>query len=92
VLNLAPGDFDRNGVVNAADLEIWKANNGLKQGALLDKGDADMDGDVDARDFLAWQRSVGATTTPISSVPEPGAVMLALAALGAARVLLRRAR
>jgi MYXO-CTERM domain-containing protein len=88
VLNLTPGDFDRNGNVNAADLTILKSNFGLATGALLDKGDADMDGDVDGRDFLLWQRNVGATTTPISGVPEPGAA--ALTAIGTLTLWRRR--
>ena len=89
VLNLPGGDFDRNGMVNGADLTILRANYGLATGALLDKGDADMDGDVDGIDFLVWQRNVGANVTPIAAVPEPGAATLALLAAAA---LLRRRR
>jgi peptidyl-prolyl cis-trans isomerase A (cyclophilin A) len=93
VLNLSAGDFDRNGVVNQADLAILKTNYGMTSGAFFDKGDANMDGDVDGGDFLLWQRSVGMTTTPISSVPEPATGMLAvLAALGLARRRRRKLR
>jgi cyclophilin family peptidyl-prolyl cis-trans isomerase len=90
VLNLAPGDFDRNGIVNTADLNILKTNFGMTSGALFDKGDADMDGDVDGADFAMWQRSEGASTTPVSAVPEPSAAALALC--GALALRRRRRR
>jgi cyclophilin family peptidyl-prolyl cis-trans isomerase len=88
VLNLLPGDFDRNGTVNNADLAILKASFGTTSGALLDDGDADMDGDVDGQDLLLYQRNLGKTNTPLSAVPEPAAATLAaagIAALGARR-------
>lgn len=44
-------DFNQNGKVNGADLEIWQAALGVN-----DAGDADGDGDTDGRDFLIWQR------------------------------------
>jgi arylsulfatase A len=44
-------DFNQNGKVNGADLEIWQAALGAS-----DEGDADGDGDTDGRDFLIWQR------------------------------------
>jgi peptidyl-prolyl cis-trans isomerase A (cyclophilin A) len=88
VLNLPAGDFDRNGMVNGADLALWRANQGMASGAFLDKGDADMDGDVDGSDFMIWQRNVGTSVTPVSAVPEPAAAGLAI--LAAAAVLRRR--
>jgi peptidyl-prolyl cis-trans isomerase A (cyclophilin A) len=88
VLNLPAGDFDRNGTVNGADLDILRANHGLASGAFLDKGDADMDGDVDGGDFLVWQRNVGTSVTPVAPVPEPAAAGLAILAVAA--ILARR--
>jgi cyclophilin family peptidyl-prolyl cis-trans isomerase len=90
VLNLRVGDFDRNGQVNGADLAILRANFGLATSALLDRGDADMDGDVDGNDLLLFQRSVGGTVTPLSSVPEPGAATLAAAGIATLGRLRRR--
>jgi peptidyl-prolyl cis-trans isomerase A (cyclophilin A) len=91
VLNFSPGDFDRNGTVNAADLALLKANYGATTGVFFDDGDANMDGRVDGADFLAWQRSFGSVTTPIAAIPEPAAASLALVA-AAACGLARRSR
>jgi peptidyl-prolyl cis-trans isomerase A (cyclophilin A) len=92
VLNLSAGDFDRNGVVNAADLTLLKANYGITSGAYFDDGDANMDGRVDGVDFLAWQRSFGSVTAPIAAVPEPAAATLALLAAAACGLARRRSQ
>jgi hypothetical protein len=87
------GDFNGNGVVNAADLAIWRTNVGMTSAHFTD-GDADRDGDVDGRDFLVWQRNLGAVAPaalPIQSpVPEPtvGTLASVVALLG--QILMRR--
>jgi hypothetical protein len=73
------GDFERDGDVDAADLPLWTA--GFETDA---DGDADGDGDSDGADFLVWQRQVGApppAAAAATSVPEPSAAPLALAAI-----------
>lgn len=80
---LAPGDFNGDGVVDAADLENWTANFGAGQDAARAQGDADLDGDVDGADFLVWQQgpSTGAAPAALGeAVPEPAAISLASAA------------
>jgi hypothetical protein len=71
------GDFNEDGLVNAADLAKWK-------GAFAQTADADADGDgaSDGEDFLTWQRHVGLVASPAAAlgVPEPGAAMLFVAA------------
>jgi hypothetical protein len=86
-----PGDFNADGVVDAADLARWSGGFGVATGALLSQGDADRDRDVDGADFLVWQRQAGAgapVTVASASVPEPPAVALLILATASLRVLL----
>jgi hypothetical protein len=75
--NFSPADFNEDTFVNGADLTLWRS-----AFRLTANGDADGDNDTDGSDFLTWQRHVGATSTigATSAVPEPHAVLLALAA------------
>ena len=70
---LTPGDFNRDGQVNAADLAIWSQSYGIN--AL---GDANGDGKTDGHDFLIWQRHFGPDLSSVSQliVPEPSAQSL----------------
>lgn len=82
------GDFNADGLVDAADLETWHAAFGVdtRDGSLvqfLAAADANADGRVDGDDFLAWQRAMA---TPVTqSVPEPGAGVLLAAVVFAWR-------
>ncbi len=77
VRDIARADFDIDGDVEDDDLTLWKGAFGLTDGA-----DADVDGDSDGHDFLIWQRdidlSVSPLTSPVSNVPEPSSLALAL--------------
>lgn len=53
-----PGDFNVDGVVDAAGQARWNAGFRIATGALLVQGNADRDRDVDNADFLIWQRNL----------------------------------
>jgi hypothetical protein len=55
-------DFNLDGEVDRADLDILMSNLGKSAAASFELGDADGDGEVDGDDFLAWQLDVGAAT------------------------------
>ncbi len=84
VQNVLPGDFNGDGVVDAADYTTWR--NTLGQ-SVLDFTGADGDGSglVDAGDYDVWKANFGATlgggSVASSSVPEPAASVLLLVAL-----------
>jgi hypothetical protein len=71
----APGDFNFDGYVDGADLNIWQSSYGVDAA-----GDADGDGDSDGGDFLIWQRNFRPNTTPLNeiiAVPEPSSLVMA---------------
>lgn len=86
-----PGDFNADGVVDAADLNRWREGVGMSGAATHWNGDANGDAIVDGSDFLIWQRNRGATATPAAgAVPEPGSALLAISAIAAVALIRRR--
>lgn len=91
-------DFNLDGVIDAADFSIWRANMGADTDASFEHGDATGDGIVDAADYVIWRHSVGPATSlgvfadsglSVNAVPEPTTIALALA--GAILLVLRAA-
>jgi hypothetical protein len=85
-----PGDYDQNGVVDAADHGLWRAQFGSTMS--LD-ADGNGNGIVDAADYIVWrkhlgERSLGAPSVGATAVPEPS-VMLLLA-MGWIALVVRR--
>lgn len=84
-----PGDYNLNGVVDAADYTIWRNTLG-QEGAWL-AADGNRDGHVSALDYDVWKTHFGEAAgsgagarrscLADAGVPEPGAVSSALLAL-----------
>ncbi len=95
-----PGDFNLDGVVDAADYVLLRKSGNIASGALYTQGDADFDGDVDATDMAIWRSHFGfvrQALTPGSgsslqgtAVPEPMSWTLALLAAAAAAIVRRK--
>jgi len=83
-------DFNLDGVVDAADFAIWRANSGAGGTATFEQGDANGDGVVDSADYVVWRHTLGPATSlnvfaesgglGTSTVPEPTAIGLAFTA------------
>jgi len=74
-----PGDFNRDGTVNAADYTVWR--NSLGQTGNV-AADANEDNTVDADDYAMWRANFGRSETgsvgSLAAVPEPATTVLAL--------------
>lgn len=89
-LLVPPGDFNRDGSVDAADYTVWRDTRGLTGvGLAADVTGADLlgvpDGVVDDSDYAVWLANFGASATgggpPSASLPEPHTLAIALAAV-----------
>ena len=77
-----PGDFSRDGRVDAADYARWRSD----FGSTVDlAADANGNGIVDAADYVVWLKQFQLPATPATvpslSIPEPHAAVLALCSL-----------
>lgn len=84
-------DFDADGDVDNADLDIWESAYGATNLA-----DADDDGDSDGLDFFAWQQQytgdLGSPLAAPQAVPEPSGALSCFVALACGTLLLRPQR
>jgi hypothetical protein len=93
ILGPPPGDYNRNGVVDAPDYVLWRKS--LGQNANL-MADGNNNGQIDPGDYEVWRANFGrmAASNSISStggaVPEPSPMMLLL--IGASSLLRRQPR
>ncbi|WP_228714456.1 hypothetical protein [Posidoniimonas corsicana] len=73
-----PGDYNSDGVVDAADYTVFRDNLGLNESALNGNGTGDPSGNVVAADYNLWRANYGASTAPsaASAAPEPASTLL----------------
>jgi hypothetical protein len=86
---LDPGDYNRDGIVDAADYLVWRDSQGVAGPGLV--ADGNRDGVVDSSDYLVWRTHFGNSPASLQSgtgadsqqpVPEaPAAVLIALSAI-----------
>lgn len=87
---ILPGDYNFDGIVDAADHAAWKAQFGSTGPYPVngDYADGNRDTVVDAGDYIVWRKNLGAMSTGTAlvggaTVPEPTAVMLCLVGMAA---------
>jgi hypothetical protein len=77
------GDYNDNGVVDAADYTIWRDRFG-QPGSSLPNRDSNNVGNIGAADYASWKANFGAQLGAggggVSPVPEPAAAVLCLVA------------
>lgn len=84
-----PGDYNGNGIVDAADYVLWRNGGPLQN-------EVDAPGTVNAADYTAWKARFGNTSAAgsgslaIDPVPEPATVVFAVLELLAIQFLRRR--
>ena len=74
------GDYNANGVVDAADYTVWRDNLGGPAGTLMNDP---VGGDIGAAQYNAWRANFGAIWSPLgaieaATVPEPSTLLLLL--------------
>ncbi|MGL4511459.1 MAG: hypothetical protein ACRCT8_00070 [Lacipirellulaceae bacterium] len=70
------GDYNRDGVVNAADYTVWRDTLGSTSDL---RADGDLNGSIGSNDYTVWRNRYGATSSTSVAVPEPGGVLLVAA-------------
>jgi phospholipase/lecithinase/hemolysin len=77
-----PGDFNHDGIVDAADYIVWR--DAFGQRGLGLQADGDGDGVVDATDYDIWRKYYGDASGSLpaasTAVPEPATLVLSIAA------------
>ena len=78
-----PGDYNSNGVVDAADYTRWRDQLGMSVTLVNENPAATTPGLVDQEDYVYWQSRFGATVgnSSTAAVPEPFSWLLVLCAM-----------
>jgi hypothetical protein len=74
------GDYNNDGLVNAADYTVWRDS--LNQTGFGLAADGDSDGVIGAADYQVWKTAYGSTNamSPAIAIPEPAAVGMLMTA------------
>ena len=78
-----PADFNGDGTVNTADYTMWRSLLGSEVTPGT-KADGNGNGVIDAGDYILWRKRMsagGGTSLAGAAVPEPGGILLVIAAL-----------
>jgi len=81
-VNNPPGDYNRDGIVDAGDYVVWRKS--LDSAGSL-AADGNGDGRVDQDDYTVWRTNFGKTGPPAAGqaagVPEPASILIAMLAM-----------
>lgn len=84
-----PGDYNQDGIVDAADYVVWRNSEGQTV-AVGSGADGNLDGQISSTDFDVWRahfgQTAGAGMGAFANVPEPASAVLT--AMGTAAVML----
>jgi hypothetical protein len=87
LVDLLPGDYNNDGVVDAADYTVWRDTIGQSVTILTTGADGDGDGKITMADYQVWSAhfgntlSSGAGASANSAVPEPATLWMLLAGI-----------
>lgn len=88
-VNFLPGDYNRDGAVDAVDESVWRSGYGSVREIAGSGADGTFDRALNAADYAAWRDA--ADTVPSSqTVPEPTTLVLVLLGMNAAIRCVRR--
>ncbi|MGL4513762.1 MAG: LamG-like jellyroll fold domain-containing protein [Lacipirellulaceae bacterium] len=76
------GDYNSDGVVNAADYTVWRDRLGTV-GPLPNRDPANT-GNVSSADYASWVARYGQSASSSTAIPEPASALVTLLAIGAA--------
>jgi hypothetical protein len=85
VLQPLPGDYNRNGLVDAADYIIWRKQVGYLV-APCSGADANCNGFVEVAEYQPWRTNFGRTVSMnaafgVAGIPEPPTLVIVVATL-----------